>query len=170
MVKSTEVENTASAIAVMSTTTAVLNTAPADIRDTPAYLKVQAYLWDNFPAAAEDSTTVYESIIESILAAPDALDLPETLDNATKWAHKPITLLGVETVMPSKHGGIYVTVTVADADGEVNTITIGSPTMLAQLVSFARENRFPLECKIVPIRNGGREGRNPPLYFRPRNY
>lgn len=163
MVKSTEVENTASA-------TAVLNTAPTNVTDTPAYLKVQEYLWDNFPAAAEDSTTVYESIIESILAAPDALDLPETLDNATKWAHKPITLLGVESVMPSRYGGIYVTVAVADDNGEVNTITIGSPTMLAQLVSFAKADRFPLDCKIVPIRNGGREGRNPPLYFRPRGY
>lgn len=149
---------------------------PKDLATSSTMLAVRDWYFDTFPADLEDSEAIQEQIVANILAmgADDVLTVAESLDSAGKLAHKPITFVGVRSVLPSskKAGAFYI---IADIvrdgnEGEVEQVAFGSPTMLAQIAVLYRADRFPLRCKVVPIASGGREGRNPPLYLRPINY
>lgn len=152
----------------------VLGTPDKAITETEEYRSMQAYFWNNFPAVAEDNVEVNRQIVTNILSTnvDDIFDMAETLDSAMKWSHKPIMVHGIDAVMPSKYGGIYVRINLSllHGDGEIHRVNIGSPTLLAQLAVLSANDRLPFECKIVPISGGGKEGRNPPLYFRRLDY
>lgn len=152
--------------------------APTTVVDTREYQNLAQWYWDTFPALAQDTAMVHTQIMQRLLTDFDddpetVLDVPETLDSASLWTHKALRLHGIESVMPSSYGGIYVVVRVSkldDKSGEVFNFALGSPTLLAQLATLYRGGKIPCDVKIVPIKKGGREGRNPPLYFRRVDY
>lgn len=146
---------------------------------------LQKYFVDNFPTTAFDPALVQRSIVENILStgAAEILDLAESLDSAKIVQNRPMRFDGVSSVMPSDYGGIYLICDVVLIDtGEAKQISIGSPTILAQLEVIYENDRkvaageiegekmLPLECKIAPIRRGGKNGHNPPLYLRKLTY
>lgn len=144
----------------------------AAVVQSAPYQEMVGWYFDEYPANSESPGMVAASIIQNLLgtSADDILDVPESLDSAGKWTHKPIRLVGVDSVSPSAYGGIYVRVDVVDMmTGDKDRITVGSPTMLAQLMVLVKAGKLPLDCKIVPVKRAV-EGRNPPLYFRSLKY
>jgi hypothetical protein len=150
------------------------------ITDTNEYQVMQDWYMDEFPAVAEDSSMIHAQIVSNILeqGADSVLDVREALDSAGNWIGKPIELEGIESVMPSSYGGIFVLlrfrpydITTKKPFGEVERMAVGSPQMLAQLhVLHAAGKLAGCACKVVPIKKGGSNGRNAPLYFRRVDY
>ena len=128
---------------------------------------------DHFPTMAIDPEGIQRRIVENIMAmsAVDVLNVRESLDSSRTIIGKPIRLESVEAVLPSEYGGIYiVTNVILLQEGEKKQISMGSPTILAQVKVLIEADSLPIECKVMPIRRGGKNGRNAPLYLRPINY
>ena len=135
--------------------------------------ELQTWFYDNFAALAMDPNAVARQIASNIshLEGESVLDVKESLDSASVIEYEPIRLLGVNHVSPSSFGGIYIVLDIVLLNtGETTQVTVGSPTLIAQLKALITGNALPIECKIVPIRRGGKDGHNPPLYFRRLNY
>ncbi len=135
--------------------------------------ELQTWFYDNFPALAMDPNAVARQIASNIsrMEGESVLDVKESLDSASAILYEPIRLLGVNHVSPSPHGGIYIVMDVVLLNtGERTQVAVGSPTLIAQLKALITGNALPIECKIAPIRRGGKDGHNPPLYFRRLNY
>lgn len=151
-----------------------------DVEVSAQPMELQQWYLDNFPATAFDPVIAQQAIIANILQtdAADVLNLKESLDSARVLQNRPLQFVGIDSVMPSDFGGVYLVCTIVLLDeGEKKQISIGSPTILAQLKVIYEHDAdptqtpmLPLECKIAPIRRGGKNGHNPPLYLRPLNY
>lgn len=168
----------------------VVETTPAPSRhvrilsvtDTDEYELLTNWYLETFPAAGDaGSADVHARIVGGIMALDDNEDplaVAESLDSASDWIGIPIVLQGVQSVMPSDYGGIYAVVEFArysvdsrSAQGPTMTMTVGAPQMLAQLqVLYRRGKLHGAVCKVAPIKRGGKQGRNAPLYFRPVDY
>jgi hypothetical protein len=152
-------------------TSVVTNPDAAMMTAQPRHL--QLWFVERYPSSIEDPLSVQRRIVENILAtdADSVLDVKESLDSAGSLVRRPIRIEEVESVLPSTYGGIYLQVRITTLDdGEVRLVNFGSPTILAQLKTLIDAGKLPIECKVVPVARGGRDGRNPPLYLRRISY
>lgn len=154
------------------------------VSDSDQYELLANWYLETFPAEGDaGSADVHSRIVGGIMALgedDDPLSVSESLDSASDWIGIPIVLEGVQSVMPSDYGGIYAIVEFqrysVDSHAPVGpqqTMTVGSPQMLAQLQVLFRRGKFVnggVACKVAPIKRGGKQGRNAPLYFRPIDY
>ena len=128
------------------------------------------WFYNHVPASLRSPEEIAAQIVANILSLPDDADVFEvsgSLDSASAWAWKPITVVGISGVEPSTFGGIFVVLDIIDKDtGEATVMATGSPTILAQLRWLAERQRFPFDCQVAPIARGPKDGRNPPLYLR----
>ena len=124
---------------------------------------------DTFPTSAEDTFMIQARIVDKILAtsADSILDMDEGLPSANDLIRVPLEITDIDSVMPSSYGGIYIVLKARNLEtGEIFSFAAGSPTILAQLKVIYEAKKLPIECKIMPIARGKKDGKNPPLYLR----